>query len=154
MNAQNPVNRDDFLKRACELAREAGRRGDGPYGAVLVVDDEIIMEAANRENSSGDVSKHAELTLARRAHEELESETVERAVLYTSTGPCPMCSTGIVFANLAGVVFSVSAERASKLRGSDNTGIPCEEIFNRFNADIDVNGPVLEEEGIAVHEEF
>ena len=154
MSDQNSVDQESFIKRACELAREAGKRGDGPYGSVLVIDDEIVMEASNHENTSGDLSKHAELTLARRAQEELEPKVAEEAVLYTSTEPCPMCSTGIMYANLNAVVFSVSGQRASELRGGNTTGIPCNEIFNRFNTDIDVYGPVLEKEGIAVHEEF
>jgi len=154
MDEFDSLDHEKFIERACELAREAGERGDGPYGSLLVVDGEIVMEESNRENTDGDLSLHPELTLARRAPEELGKEVAKKAIMYTSTEPCPMCSTGMAYANLRAVVYSVSGERASELRGGGTGGIPSDEVFERLGADIDVYGPVLEEEGVAVHEDF
>ncbi len=144
------LDHEQFIERACELAREAGERGDGPYGSVLVVDGEIIMEAANREN----ISQHAELTLARRASNELEPENVKRAIIYTSTEPCPMCATGITYTDLKGVVYAVSGERVSEIRGQSKGTIPCREVFDRLGASTSLYGPVSEQKGIAVHKEY
>jgi tRNA(Arg) A34 adenosine deaminase TadA len=151
-----PITADDerYIERACELARGAGDRGDGPYGSLLVVDGEVVFEESNRERTDDDIALHPELTLARRAASELAPEAVQEAVLYTSTEPCPMCASGIAYAGLDAVVYSVSGERMAELRGSDTGGIPSEEVFDRLGADVDVVGPVLETAGVAVHEEY
>jgi len=145
---------EQFIDRACELARTAGKRGDGPYGSVLVVDGEIVMEETNRERTDDDLALHPELTLARRAPRELGLAKTAEAIMYTSTEPCPMCATGMAYAGLDAVVYSVSGARAAELRGGGTGGIPCGEVFERLDADIDVVGPVCPDEGEAVHEAF
>jgi len=148
------LDHEIYIKRTCELAREAGERDDDPYGSLLVHDGEVIMEETNRINTENDISYHPELVLARRAAEELEPEVVAETIMYTSTEPCSMCSTGMAYAGLGGVVYSVSGEHASELRGGGTGGIPCDEVFDRLGADITVLGPVLKDEGTAVHRSF
>lgn len=154
MTDHDTPDHEQYIERACDLAREAGERGDGPYGSLLVVDGEVVMEETNREHTDDDLALHPELTLARRAASELDAETASTAVMYTSTEPCSMCSTGMAYAGLGAVVYSVSGVRASELRGGGTGGIPSDEVFDRLGADIDVVGPVLEDEGTAVHEAY
>ncbi|MFB6299875.1 MAG: nucleoside deaminase [Halobacteriales archaeon] len=144
---------DRYMHRAIELAREAGNRGDGPYGSVLVHDGEIIMEEGNREQTDGDLALHPELTLARRAGQELTPAERAETVMYTSTEPCAMCAGGISIAGLGGVAYSVSGEQTADLYGG-SPGIPCCEVFERRGVDIAVKGGVLEEEGLALHHDF
>ncbi len=56
---------DDFLARALELAMQARERGDHPFGALLVVDGEIVAEPRYRVVSNHDITAHAELMLVR-----------------------------------------------------------------------------------------
>jgi tRNA(Arg) A34 adenosine deaminase TadA len=146
------ADHEQYVERAIALAREAGERGDGAYGSVLVVDDEVVMEETNRERTDGDIALHPELTLARRAARELPADERDRAVLYTSTEPCPMCAGGIAIAGLGGVVYSVSGALAAERFGGA-PGIPCDEVFDRRGADVPVVGGVAEDAGLAVHEE-
>jgi len=148
------LDHEQFIDRACELARTAGDRGDGPYGSLLVVDGEIVMEETNREHTNEDLALHPELTLARRAPPELGPDATSEAIMYTSTEPCPMCATGMAYAGLDAVVYSVSGERASELRGGGTGGIPCDEVFDRVGADITVIKSVGKEEGERVHKEY
>lgn len=154
MSDLGSLDHERFIERACELARTAGERGDGPYGSLLVVDGEIVMEETNRERTDDDLALHPELTLARRAPQELGPEKASDAVMYTSTEPCPMCATGMAYAGLDAVVYSVSGSRAAELRGGGTGGIPCDEVFDRLDAEIAVLGPVLPASGEAVHEAF
>jgi tRNA(Arg) A34 adenosine deaminase TadA len=154
MVTENTADQEQFIERACELAKEAAEKGDGPYGSLLVVDGEIIMEERNREQTDNDIAQHPELTLARRAHSELEPDVRAKAVMYTSTEPCPMCSTGMVYAGLDAVVYSTSGKRASEMRGVEIEGIPSSEVFDRYDADIDVIGPVLPERGDEIHQKY
>jgi tRNA(Arg) A34 adenosine deaminase TadA len=148
-----PLDHEAPMERAIELAEQAGERGDGHYGAVLVRDGDVVMEERNRISTDDDLALHPELTLARRAGSELTSGERADTVMYTSTEPCPMCATGVAYAGLGGVVYSVSEERAAELRGGSG-GIPCDEVFERLGADVAVEGGVLKEAGLDVHRRF
>lgn len=142
-----------YVERAIELAERAGERGDGPYGSVLVRDGDVVMEETNRENTEDDLALHPELTLARRARSRWTLATCRETVMYTSTEPCSMCATGMAYAGLGGVVYSVSGDRAAEVTGG-TAGIPCDEVFERLGVDVAVRGGVLEAEGLDVHHEF
>jgi tRNA(Arg) A34 adenosine deaminase TadA len=144
---------DDFdheshTRRAIALAREAVDRGDRPFGSVLVRDDVVVAEASNRVNTENDVRRHPELELAARARRELDPEARAGAVMYTSTEPCPMCAGGIRHAGLGRVVYSVGGDELREFTGSDPPPRAAEIL------DCEVVGPVLNEEGRAVHEDF
>lgn len=140
-------------RRAVELAEAAGERGDEPYGSVLVRDGDVRMEASNRTVTEADLALHPELTLARRAGREWTPDERAATVMYTSTEPCPMCATGMAYAGLGAVVYSVAGERAAAVYDR-SPSIPCEEMFDRLGADVAVEGRVLEDEGLAVHRRF
>lgn len=149
---------EQYVERAIQLAREAGERGDDPYGSLLVdpeagADGEILMEEHNAVVSASDVTHHPELRLAERAARELSSAVCQRAIMYTSTEPCPMCAGGIRLAGLAAVVHSVSAARAADLAGHENY-VASAEIYERTDAGVRSLGPVLPEDGAAIHETF
>jgi len=144
------LDHERYMERALTLAREAADRGDEPFGSLLVHDDEVVMEERNAVNTADDIRRHPELTLAKRAAAEFSPETCREMVMYTSTEPCAMCSGGIYIAKLGAVVYSVSAERAADLAGSDLV-VPSAEIFDRGTADVRTVGPVSPEAGAAVH---
>jgi tRNA(Arg) A34 adenosine deaminase TadA len=68
--------------------------------------------------------------------------------MYTSTEPCPMCAGGIRHAGLGRVVYSVGGDELREFTGSDPPPRAAEIL------DCEVVGPVLNEEGRAVHEDF
>jgi tRNA(Arg) A34 adenosine deaminase TadA len=147
------LDHESHVRRALALAREAGDRGDGPYGSLLVRDGTVVMEARNREVTDDDVALHPELTLARRAASEYTPAERAATVMYTSTEPCSMCATGIAFAGLGAVVYGVAGATAAEEFGGA-PGIPSPEVFDRWHADVEVVGPVLEAAALDVHREF
>jgi len=149
------TNVDDFdhdshLRRTFELAREAADRGDEPFGSVLVRDDEIVMTDSNREVTEDDIRRHPELHLAYRACRELDPDERAESVMYTSTEPCPMCAGGMVRAGFDRVVYSVGSDEIAEFTG-DAPSVRSAEILAGVT---DVVGPVLNDEGRRVHEEF
>ena len=66
-----------YLLRAIELSN----KGDRPYGALLRLDNGTVFEALNTVNSSGDPTRHAEMTL----FSELFSQDVNRVELQAKT---------------------------------------------------------------------
>jgi len=146
---------EDHIREAIELARGAAERGDDPYGSVLVraSDDEIAMTERNTVNTEDDVRRHPELTLAHRAAREFSPEQRADLIMYTSTEPCPMCAGGIAHVGLGAVVHSTSAERGTELYGRDSC-LPSAEVYERLGSHVVAAGPVLPEEGDAVHRDY
>jgi tRNA(Arg) A34 adenosine deaminase TadA len=144
---------ETFLKRCIALSAQAAERGDHPFGALLVRDDKIVMEAENTVNTEMDVTRHAELNLVSRAMRVLGPEAVQGCTLYTSTEPCAMCAGAIYWAGISRVVYACSAERLGEIAGGSLV-IPCREVFGRGMRPVEVSGPILEEEAAAVHKGF
>jgi len=141
---------DPHMRRAFDLARTAADRGDRPFGSVLVRDDEVVMEASNRVVTEADVRRHPELHLAYRARRELDLGARAETVMYTSTEPCPMCAGGLRYAGLGRVVYSVGGDEIGEFSGS-GPPVRSAEILDGVT---EVVGPVLNEEGRAIHETF
>ncbi|WP_418280231.1 nucleoside deaminase [Halorubrum sp. DTA98] len=141
------------VDRAIELAREAVDDGNTPFGSLLVVDGDVVRESRNTTRSDDDITAHPELKLARWAARELDADERENCTMYTSTEPCSMCASAIVYAGLDRVVFSVRGRSLATL--SDGViDIPCEEVVRRGDGDTTVDGPVNEAAGLRVHETF
>ena len=143
-----------YVRRAIELAESAIENGNTPFGSLLVVDDAVVRTAENTTLTDDDVAAHPEFKLARWAASELEPAERESCTMYTSTEPCPMCASAIAYAGLGRVVYSVSAESLADVRTEGVIEIPCAEVIDRSDASTTVDGPVLEDEGLAVHESY
>jgi tRNA(Arg) A34 adenosine deaminase TadA len=101
-----------FLRRAIELAAEAGKGGERPFGSLLVGDDgAILAEDHNTVTSERDVTAHPELKLARWAGRELTPEAAARTTMYTSCQPCPMCAYAIDRSGLGRVVYALATDQ-------------------------------------------
>jgi len=141
------------IRRAIDLARRARERGNHPFGAVLVVDDAIVLEAENTVVTENDPTHHAELNLVQDAWRRLPAETIRRSTLYTSTEPCPMCTGAIFWSGIRRVVFSLPALELGAMAG-DKFCRPCGELFDRAGVKTEVSGPILADEGRQVHVGF
>ncbi len=141
------------VERAIELAEESITAGNTPFGALLVVDGEVVREARNTTRTGDDLTAHPELKLARWAGQELDAAERAACTMYASTEPCPMCATAVVYAGLGRVVFGVAGRTLADLTGGV-VDVPCAEIVRRGGADTTVEGPVAEESAMTVHREF
>lgn len=141
---------DSHMRRAFELAREAADRGDRPFGSVLVRDDTIVMADSNRVLTENDIRRHPELHLAYRACRDLDPDERAETVMYTSTEPCPMCAGGMATAGLGRVVYSVGSDEFEEYMGNEPS-VRSADILAGIS---DVVGPVLNDEGWQIHDEF
>jgi len=94
---------DAFLRRAMNLADQAGAAGDVPIGAVLVVDG-LTFEARNEKELRSDPTAHAELLAIRAAAEALGRWRIGGS-LYVTKEPCPMCAGAIAAARIERLVY-------------------------------------------------
>ena len=138
------------MREAFEFAREAVARGDEPFGSVLVHDDTVIMAESNRVRTETDIRHHPELHLAYRACKEYDVDERASMVMYTSTEPCPMCAGGMVTAGFGRLVYSVGSDEIAAFTGHEPT-VRSAEILDGVS---DVVGPLLNEEGRRIHQEY
>ncbi|MGM0448608.1 MAG: nucleoside deaminase [Methanobacteriota archaeon] len=149
---EDPTDRE-YVERTIRLSEEAVEAGNTPFGALLVLDGEVVGEAQNETRTEGDVAAHPELTLARWAARELDSDELAGCTMYASTEPCPMCATAIHYAGIGRVVFGVDGETLGE-RSGDVVPIPLEEVIRRADGDTTVEGPVAVDAAMAVHDDF
>jgi tRNA(Arg) A34 adenosine deaminase TadA len=141
-----------YLQEAIELAEQSVANGNTPFGSLLVVDDEVVQRSENTTITGDDITAHPELKLARWAARELDAAERAACTMYTSTEPCEMCATAIHYAGLDRVVFSVSTGALADLRDSQ-AGFTCAELIEAKGGSTTVEGPRLEAEGLAVHQQ-
>lgn len=142
-----------FIRRCIELSQQAATKGNHPFGALLVKDGEVVLEAENTVHTGNDITHHAELNLVSQASQQFDVDTLNQCTLYTSTEPCAMCSGAIYWAYIQRVVFSCSGKKLAKIAGG-NLMLPCHEVFERGQRPVEVIGPVLETESVKVHQSF
>lgn len=107
------------LRRCVELAREAARAGDQPFGSVLAdASGHALFEERNRVVSTGDPTAHPEFALARWAAANLEAHERAAVTAYTSGEHCPMCSAAHGLVGLGRLVFVHSGAQFAQWSGS------------------------------------
>ena len=106
ITAENP-----YMSEAIREALDGISQGHGgPFGCVIVKDDEIIGTGHNRVLEDNDSTAHGEITAIRNAEDALDSYDLSGCVLYTTGEPCPMCLYAILWANISKVYYGCTIE--------------------------------------------
>ncbi|MCP3981341.1 MAG: tRNA-specific adenosine deaminase [bacterium] len=93
------------MGHALELAREAGKAGEVPVGAVVVLDGTIVGSGANSPIGSNDPTAHAEIVALRDAAERAGNYRLTGATLYATVEPCLMCFGAAIHARIGRLVY-------------------------------------------------
>ena len=98
---------EKFMKEALKEAEEAGRAGEYPIGAILVLDGEVIARGRARHGEFKSQLRHAELNALLNGGEKLWTE-YKRAILFTTVEPCPMCLGAVVMADVPHIIYALN----------------------------------------------
>lgn len=110
-----------FLKQAIALAVENVKsKQGGPFGAIIVKDNQIIATGTNIVTRSNDPSAHAEISAIRNACKKLNTFHLEDCTLYSSCEPCPMCLGAIYWAHIKRLVFAADKIQAAEAGFDDS----------------------------------
>lgn len=110
-----------FLQQAIQLATDNVESGaGGPYGAVIVKDNQIIAASGNKVALSIDPTAHAEIMAIRIACQHLNDFRLTGCTLYTSCEPCPMCLGAIYWARLDRVYYACNRFDAAAANFDDS----------------------------------
>ncbi|KAJ0976487.1 hypothetical protein J5N97_018452 [Dioscorea zingiberensis] len=102
-----------FLSRAVEEAYNGVDCGDGfPFGAIVVRNDEIVVNCHNMVLKNTDPTAHAEVTAIREACKKLGKIELSDCEMYASCEPCPMCFGAIYLSRIKRLVYGAKAEAA------------------------------------------
>ena len=141
------------MRRCFALARAAQAKGNHPFGALLLVEGQIVMEAENSVTTDKDVTCHAELNLISRANRELGAELVQTSTLYTSTEPCAMCTGAAYWSGITEIVYGCPAEVLGDITGGDFV-VDCADLLSKGKRHSRVLGPILEAEAKKIHQDY
>ena len=139
---------EKFMRRALELAAEAGAAAESPVGCVIVRDGEIVAEGSNRRERDKNALAHAELIAIDAACRALGSWRLSGCEMYVTLEPCPMCAGAIINARLDTLVFGARDEKGGAAGGVLDL------FYERFNHRPRVYSGLLETECAALLTEF
>ena len=104
--AGGPASSEDV--RFMRMALDEARRGDFPFGAVIVRDGSVIARGRNLGRTTDDPTAHGEMVAIRRCLADHGSAALRGSTLYTSGEPCAMCMGAILWCHLGRLVFAAS----------------------------------------------
>ena len=110
----------NFMTRAIELSLASVRSNGGPFGCVIVKNNEIIAEGSNKVTIINDPTAHAEIVTIRKACKALNNFNLEGTEMYTSCEPCPMCLSAIYWSHIDKIYYSNTRLDAAKIGFDDN----------------------------------
>ncbi len=110
-----------YMKIADELAQQNILTNDGgPFGAVIIKNNEIVGKGNNQVVLKNDSTAHAEIVAIRDACKNLGTFDLTGCEIYTSCYPCPMCLSAIIWSNIKMVYYGNTKEDAEKIGFRDN----------------------------------
>ena len=116
------MDHDKYMKDACMLASRAIQRGGGPFGAVIVSNDdnEVIGRGHNMVTMEKDPTLHAEMVAIKHACRMLNTFKLENCTLYTSCEPCPMCLSACYWAGIKTIYYGNTKHDAAAIDFDDS----------------------------------
>lgn len=137
---------ETFMAMAIEEARKGLRNGEQPFGSVIVRDGEIVGQAFNTVNSSGDPTAHAETNAVRDAAANLNSSSLDGCTLYTSCDPCPMCAGATLFSGIHRLVVGARSAKLAEIRSETPRTYTAESLAEQMHMPLEVTRGVLQDD--------
>ncbi len=104
--ALEALDLETFMREALTEADAAGRAGEVPIGAVVVIEGEVVSRGHPSKNRTRNQIRHAELNAILGGGEPLW-RNYEKAVLFTTVEPCPLCLGAAVMADIPHIIYAL-----------------------------------------------
>ncbi|MBZ8180670.1 nucleoside deaminase [Oscillatoria salina] len=142
------MKHEEFMK----IALAEAKKGDTPFGAVIVKDNRVIIQGHNTTQIDKDVSAHAETKILRSLTKKLQKyslDVLEGYTLYTTCEPCPMCAAACVWAGISEIVYGASIKDLISL-DKPQIDISCDEIIAKGFSEINIVKGILRDKCLAL----
>ena len=135
--------------RFMKIALNEAKRGDYPFGAVIVKEGKILSVGRNLGRTHDDPTAHGEMVAIRRCVAVHGSAPLKGATLYTSGEPCVMCMGAIIWCGIGRMVYAASvAQIAAKM---NQINISSADIAAKAPWDpVTITGGVLADEAVPI----
>ena len=135
-----------FMKEALKEAEIALKEGNWPIGCVIVLNGKIIARAHNQVYSKKDKLAHAEMLSIKQVQDILR-ENQDKATLYTTYEPCPMCFGAIILNKIKRVVSGIDLDNSGAMYFRENLPL----LFKQDKFSVEFTNGILADE---CHEVF
>lgn len=92
----------------------------GPFGAVIVKNGKIVGIGNNKVLLKNDPTAHAEITAIRDACKNLNTYDLTGCMIYSTSEPCPMCLSAIIWSNIKEVYYATTRLEVARIGFRDN----------------------------------
>ncbi|MBO4294108.1 MAG: nucleoside deaminase [Alphaproteobacteria bacterium] len=101
------MTHSDFMIIALKEAQKAFLKDEVPVGAVIVdlKTNKIIAKAHNQTEHGLDPTKHAEISVIRKACRKLQTKRLWGCAMYVTLEPCAMCAAAVSFARIEQLII-------------------------------------------------
>lgn len=142
-----------FMQVALDQAQKSLSEGGIPIGSALVINDRVIASGHNQRVQKRDPILHAEMHCLQQAGR-LSPSDYQKATLYTTLSPCPMCSGTVLLYKIPRVVLAdnenfLGEEELLRSRGVEVINLDISQAKNLM-ANFIKNNPQLWNEDIGV----
>ena len=113
---------EKYIKEAVKIARLGLKNQEGgPFGAVVVSPDgKIIGYGNNQVLKNNDPTAHAEVMAIRNACQNNHNYDLTGCKIYSTSEPCPMCLSAIIWANIKEVYYVTNRKEVANIGFRDD----------------------------------
>lgn len=127
--------------------------GNPPFAAVIECGGEILTSTANDSRSTGNLLRHAEMLAIESVIDEHGPAILMKSHLYSSNEPCPMCVGACIWSGIPTVTYFLAQKDIAEIRGWGRF-ISAKTIALADDSGICINGPIMDDEMLRMHEIF
>ncbi|HEX6336907.1 MAG TPA: nucleoside deaminase [Jiangellaceae bacterium] len=102
--------RAQFLRQAIRLATDNVEQGRAPFGALVVLDGQVVGTGVNTAAQDQDPTAHAEVAAIRDACRRLGTLDLTGAVMVSSCEPCALCHVACMLAQVGEIIYAAPRE--------------------------------------------
>ena len=102
---QEKAEHSRFMRIALNLAQKAGKIGEVPVGAVVVISGKVVGRGYNQSIRKNDPTAHAEILALRQAARKTGNYRLTSATVYCTLEPCLMCAGALIWARVRCLVY-------------------------------------------------
>jgi tRNA(adenine34) deaminase len=106
---------EQFMAMAIEEAKAGAASGEQPFGAVVVLNGEVVCRSRSLKVSTSDTTAHSETLAIKYATQKLKRRSIPEAVFYSTCEPCPMCMGAVLNSGIKTLVLGARNADVARL---------------------------------------
>ncbi len=111
----------NYIEEALNEANKGIKKQEGgPFGAVIIKDNKIIGKGHNQVLKKHDPTSHAEINAIKDASKKLKTHDLSGCIIYTTSQPCPMCLSAIIWANIKEIYYATDKKEVANIGFRDD----------------------------------